>query len=239
MAKEDNKNLPFEAWPHVLIVDDDARIRDLLERYLSENGFVVAAAGDAAEAADVLERFVFDVLVVDVMMPGQTGVEFTEELKKKSNVPVLLLTALGEGADRIKGLESGADDYLTKPFEPRELVLRLHAILRRTAAPSHAVLSAFKIGRWLYEPGYGALKSEKESVSLTTAEVTLIEALAAYKGQAADRDMLAKQCGVDPSGRTIDVQVTRLRKKIEDDSRNPRYLRTVRGKGYVLNIEEV
>lgn len=237
MTLENNKNMPFAQWPHVLVVDDDARIRDLLMRYLGQHGFVVAAAEDAKEARAMLERFIFDVLVVDIMMPGETGVEFTRNFTASKKVPVLLLTAMGEGADRIAGLEAGADDYLVKPFEPKELVLRLNAILRRTVKPS--VPSAFKIGNWMYDPESNNLSDGKKTISLTSAEVTLVEVLASYKGEVVDRETLALKCGVDPAGRTIDVQITRLRRKIEEDTANPKYLRTVRGKGYMLRIEEI
>lgn len=240
MVKEDNKNLSFEAWPHVLIVDDDARICALLERYLRENGFVAVTAANAAEAREVLGLFEFDVLVVDVMMPGQSGVDFTRDLRAETDLPVLLLTALGQGEDKIKGLEAGADDYLVKPFEPLELLLRLKTILRRYAAPVYASDQlVFQIGKWVYRSEYDELRCGDKSVSLTSAEVVLIQALAAYKGQVADREALAKRCGVDADSRSIDVQVTRLRRKIEDDTKNPRYLRTVRGKGYVLNVQEI
>jgi len=239
MVNKDNQNLSFEARPHVLIVDDDARICALLERYLRENGFVAVTAEDAARAADILEMFEFDVLVVDVMMPGKSGVEFTRELKANSDMPVLLLTALGEGEDKIKGLEAGADDYLVKPFEPKELLLRLKAIMRRYAAPVYDDQVSFRIGKWVYDSRFDELRAEDESIALTSAEVVLLQSLAAYKGQVADRDGLAKRCGVDANGRSIDVQVTRLRRKIEEDTKAPRYLRTVRGKGYVLNIEDI
>lgn len=236
MSMENNKNLPFAQKPHILVVDDDARIRELLTRFLTQHGFVVVAAGDAAEARKVLERFAFDVLVVDIMMPGETGMEFTRDYTSRYKTPVLLLTAMAEGADRISGFEAGADDYLVKPFEPKELVLRLNAILRRTVQP--VVSRAFKIGHWEYDPEASQLRSGKEMVSLTSSEVTLIETLAAYNGALVDRETLARKCGVDPVSRTIDVQITRLRRKIEEDTANPRYLKTVRGKGYMLRVQE-
>ena len=228
----------YESRPHVLVVDDDRRIRDLLTRYLDEHGFVVLNAEDAAHAKDLLRSFEVDVLVVDVMMPGQTGLEFTEEFRREHKTPVILLTALGETEDRITGLEAGADDYLPKPFEPRELVLRLNAILKRTAKKVNAE-KPFKIGPWLFVPEQEHLSQGEEVVKLTAAEAILLKALASGDGEVVSREELAKRCGVDAGERTIDVQVTRLRRKIEEDTKTPRYLQTVRGKGYLLRMEEV
>lgn len=224
--------------PHVLVIDDDDRIRDLLARYLTEQGFVVATTADAAEARLALQAFTFDVLIVDVMMPGETGLEFTKGLRAEQNdLPVLLLTALGETDDRIHGLESGADDYLTKPFEPRELVLRLQAILRRRPKLQTAP-QAVRVGRWVYDPAENTLTDGDETQRLTTAEISLLNALIQKAGQVISRDDLARMCEMDDTGeRTIDVQITRLRRKIEEDTRTPRYLQTVRGKGYLLRVE--
>jgi len=223
--------------PHVLVVDDDARISDLVSRFLKDNGFLVMTAADAAEASTLLKSFEFDAMVVDVMMPGETGVEFTAKLREKSRIPVLLLTALGESQDRIAGLESGADDYLPKPFEPRELVLRLRSILRRAGA-KRDVGKKFKIGRWTFDAEHEELRDGGEAQKLTAAEVNLIKALAGRSGEAVSRDDLAKRCGLDAGDRAIDVQVTRLRRKIED-GKTPRYLITARGKGYMLRIEDL
>ena len=228
----------FLAKPHVLVVDDDERIRDLVSRYLWDHDFVVMEADGAAQARKMLEKFEFDALVVDVMMPGETGLELTKSLQGVHDVPVLLLTALGEAEDRISGLEAGADDYLAKPFEPRELVLRLNAILRRTAK-AQETLRPFKIGRWRFDPELGKLSDAGEVLSLTTVEQNLIRALAGRPAEPISRDELAEICGVDAGERTIDVQVTRLRRKIEEDTKNPRYLQTVRGKGYLLRIEDL
>jgi two-component system phosphate regulon response regulator OmpR len=228
----------YAQLPHVLLVDDDRRIRDLLSRYLGEQGYVVMVAGDAAEAGALLRSFEFDVLVVDVMMPGQTGIEFTRELRTKSAMPVLMLTALGETDDRIKGLEAGADDYLPKPFEPRELLLRLNAILKRAAKPK-AVSRSFKVGSWVFDVETEELRGEQGTQKLTSGEVTLIKALASSNGEVLSREELAKRCGIDSGERTIDVQVTRLRRKIEEDSKNPKYLVTLRGKGYLLRTQEL
>lgn len=232
---------PNFSWqPHVLVVDDDQRIRDLVSRYLRAQDFVVMTAADAADAREVLKFFTFDVLVVDIMMPGETGLTFTKSLQGQYDVPVLLLTALGEAEDRITGLEHGADDYLTKPFEPRELVLRLQAIIRRTATPETA--QTYKIGQWRFDTDYNELRHHKQddlSVPLTTVEVTLLNALLEKPGRVLSRDDLAVKCGVDPESRNIDVQVARLRRKIEENTRTPRYLQTVRGKGYLLRVEDI
>lgn len=223
--------------PHVLVVDDDQRIRDLVARYLTEHGFIAAAVADTAEARLALEAFSFDALIVDVMMPGETGIEFTRDMRRTSDIPVLLLTALGEVDDRISGFDSGADDYLPKPFEPRELVARLQAILRRRPQVK-ATLTPVRIGPWVYHPDENTLTQGDETQTLTTAEATLLRVLASHAGQAISREDLARLCDMDDIGeRTIDVQVTRLRRKIEADTRAPRYLQTVRGKGYLLRVE--
>lgn len=237
MSENVTKIQNYATAPHVLVVDDDRRIRDLLSRYLGARGFVVLAAESAAEAEVFLERFACDVMVLDVMMPGETGVEFVERYRAGGrDVPVLLLTALGEAGDRIAGLEAGADDYLTKPFEPRELVLRLNAILKRTVQAKEAAVCV-QIGPWVFDPDHEELRSEDDIVRLTSAEATLMRALAAKHGEVLSRDELAEACGLDAGERTIDVQVTRLRRKIEVDTKNPRYLQTLRGKGYRLRAE--
>lgn len=222
--------------PHILVVDDDDRIRQLLSRYLRDNGFIVATAKDAFNATDIMKLALFDALVVDVMMPGQTGFEFTQGLRKSSDIPVLLLTALEETSDKIKGLEAGADDYLAKPFEPKELLLRLKAILRRRDKIPQAV-KTFRLGKWAYDPELNELRSADETLRLTTVEANLLENLAKHPGKILSREELARLCGLDGNDRTIDVQVTRLRRKIEDDSKVPRYLQTIRGQGYMLRID--
>lgn len=229
----------LETAPHILVVDDDARIRDLVSRYLHDHNFVVMGAKDGAQARILLQRFAFDVLVVDVMMPGETGLELTKFVSERYGVPVILLTALGETDDRIAGLESGADDYLPKPFDPKELVLRLQAILRRTARTEQGV-KPFALGVWRYDPSREELRSHTGDVlGLTSAEMLLIKTLAMKAGSSVSREALAQALGADPNTRSIDVQVTRLRRKIEEDTKNPRYLQTVRGKGYVLRVEAV
>lgn len=230
--------MDFAARPHVLVVDDDRRISDLVSRYLQEHGFMAMTAGDAAEAREMLGQFAFDVMVVDVMMPGESGIELTRHLQKNFRMPVLLLTALGEAEDRIAGLEAGADDYLPKPFEPRELVLRLNSLLKR-AAPKVEGVKAFAIGEWQFDPGRDELRNGDEILPLTAAEALLMRALASRPGEAISREELAQKCGLEAGERTIDVQVTRLRRKIEKDPKFPRYLQTVRGKGYMLRVEGV
>lgn len=225
----------YAAKPHVLVVDDDRRIRDLLLRFLSEQGFVAMAADGAAQAADMMRFFQFDVLVVDVMMPGEDGLSFTKNLRRRSAMPVLLLTAQGETQDRINGFEAGADDYLPKPFEPKELLLRLHAILRRAAIPQEG-LKPFKIGPWHFDPATGDLTDQARRLRLTESETALLKALGAQAGHIVSREDLARKLGLNASERTIDVQVTRLRRKLESDPKAPRYLQTVRGKGYRLRL---
>jgi two-component system phosphate regulon response regulator OmpR len=228
-----NNTVPYyAALPHVLVVDDDARIRDLVSRYLTEHGFIAATAGDAAEAREILKTFAFDAMIVDVMMPGETGLEFTRDFRKNFTIPVLLLTALGEAGDRIAGLESGADDYLPKPFEPRELLLRLRAILRRTA-PKQDFQKPFAIGRWVFDPVNDEISDGDELRKLTESEGVLLRALAAGNGEAVSREALAQACGLDFDGRAIDVQITRLRKKL-GEGKIPRLVLTARGRGYLI-----
>ena len=223
--------------PHILVVDDDDRIRELVARYLREHEFFVSTAEDASQAKEILSWAEYDALVVDVMMPGQDGMEFTTELRERSDIPVLLLTAMGETEDKIKGLMSGADDYLSKPFDPRELVLRLQAILRRKPK-SQNIQKETRIGSWLYHSLRHELVDGDLRVKLTDGEATLLETLLQQVGQIMSREDLSQACDMDPDKRTIDVQVTRLRRKLEEDSNMPRYLQTVRGKGYVLRTEE-
>lgn len=220
--------------PHVLIVDDDDKIRRLLARYLRENGFLVTTAEHAANADQLMAALQFDGLIVDVMMPGENGIDLTRRLRKTSNIPILVLTARGLPEDRIEGLEAGADDYLPKPFEPRELVLRLERLLSRRDSPTRNETITF--GPNIFHPKRGELIRHDESVRLTGAELALLRALTAKPGAAFSRATLAEQTG---SGfdRSIDVQVTRLRRKIEDDPRMPVFLQTVRGVGYVLVVD--
>jgi two-component system phosphate regulon response regulator OmpR len=225
--------------PHILVVDDDTRLRKLLARYLGEQGVVVTTARNAADARAKLKSLAFDLMVLDVMMPGETGFELTRSLRTADAakvLPILLLTARGETGDRIEGLEAGADDYLLKPFEPRELLLRINAILRRAPTSKTKVKTTLRLGTWIYDPERDELKSADETVALTGMEAALMRALAATPGQVLSRETLAERsaAGQTINDRTIDVQVTRLRRKIEADVKNPRYLVTVRGGGYSL-----
>lgn len=227
---------------HILVIDDDKRICELVLRFLRDNNYVVLSAQNTGEAQKIMESFEFDALIVDVMMPGQTGLEFTQALREQGNeIPILLLTALGEVEDRISGFEVGADDYLPKPFEPKELVLRLEAILRRTRKETKEN-HGYQIGKWYFDPRYDELNDtvrEGSEVRLTSVEANLLRALAESAGQPVSRDDLAERCGLDAGERTIDVQVTRLRRKIELNTKMPKYLQTVRGKGYLLRAEQV
>ncbi|MDH3475266.1 MAG: response regulator [Rhodospirillales bacterium] len=219
--------------PHILVVDDDSRLRELLRRYLVEQGFRVTTSKDADAARSRLESFAFDLLVLDIMMPGETGLEMTRALRRDSEVPILLLTAMGEAEDRIEGLASGADDYLPKPFEPRELVLRINAILRRLRPPAPE-LPAVSFGAFSFDLARQELRRGEEQVRLTSAESSLLKALARQPGIPVSREALRAESPIINNARTIDVQMTRLRRKIEDDPKFPRYLQTVRGTGYVL-----
>ncbi len=217
---------------HILVVDDDTRLRELLRDYLSANGFNVTTALHAADARRKLAGIEFDLIVLDVMMPGETGLELTEYLKSTSRVPVLLLTARGETDDRIAGLERGADDYLPKPFEPRELILRIESILRRSA-PARPDIEQLSINNHTFHRERGELRSDDGVIRLTAGEVTLLTIFAASAGTTVSRAELARRVGVN-SERAVDVQIARLRRKIEPDPRNPRHLQTVWGEGYVL-----
>ncbi|MES1990691.1 MAG: response regulator [Pseudomonadota bacterium] len=219
-----------EDAPHILVIDDDRRIRELIKRYLTENGYRITTAENAAEARARLAGLTFDLLVVDVMMPGESGLELTASLRRESTVPILMLTARTDTNDRIAGLERGADDYLGKPFEPRELLLRIATILRR--AKAQAVREDdISLGAARFSMVRGELKRDGEVVRLTTREVQLMRIFATHMGQTLSRLDL---CEDEAAERSIDVQINRLRRKIETDPRNPLYLQTVRGEGYVL-----
>lgn len=223
-----------EGEPHILVVDDDRRLRQLLQKYLMEQGFLVSTASNAADAEAKLQSLAFDVLIVDVMMPGEDGISFTARMRRQIGVPVLLLTAMNEPGDRIAGLESGADDYLAKPFEPRELVLRIKSLLRRGQAVQPVAETA-RFGPFVFDPERNALTRDGEPVALTSRETSLLAVFARHPGVTLSRLHLSQQTGA--AERTIDVQVTRLRRKIEEDARTPRYLQTVWGEGYVLRTE--
>lgn len=220
---------------HILVVDDDTRLRSLLQRFLRENGFYVSVAKDAENARERLLDYKFDLLIVDIMMPNETGLEFLAKFRVESNAPVIMLTAMGETHDRITGLEQGADDYLPKPFEPLELVLRIKSILRRTPKENILVQDRFDLGLCLYDINKKELTTKQgQIIHITPVEQALLSVLGQKSGQIFTREKLAEMLGAGQSPRSIDVQITRLRKKIEKDSKNPRYLQTVRGKGYML-----
>lgn len=221
--------------PHILVVDDDTRLRDLLQRYLSENGFAVSSASSAAEARKLLAGLTFDLIVLDVMMPEEDGLAFTEWLRPRNDVPILMLTARGEVQDRIAGLERGVDDYLAKPFDPQELLLRITTILRRvTSTAPEEPASSIQFGVCHYEMERKELWQDGQRIHLTEMEASLLHNLAEQLGSPVSREALIRDCKISGGVRTVDVQVTRLRRKIEPDPRNPRYLQTIRGRGYIL-----
>ena len=226
---------------HVLIVDDDERIRLLLGRFLRKSGYMVTTARDAAQARRLLAGLEFDLIVLDVMMPGEDGLALTRDLRGRMATPILLLTARGETEDRIAGLESGADDYLPKPFEPRELLLRIAAILRRVPQAEISQPKYLTLGQLRYDTDKGELWQGETPLRLTGTETALLRRLAASRGNPVSRSDLIEDLGrggpaedSDNSERAIDVQITRLRRKIEPDPREPRFLQTVRGLGYML-----
>ncbi|MEO0937568.1 MAG: response regulator [Pseudomonadota bacterium] len=224
---------------HLLIVDDDERIRDLLKKFLMRNGFLVTAARDAEHARRVLSGLDFDLIVLDVMMPGEDGLSLCRALRETMATPIMLLTAKGETGNRIEGLEAGADDYLPKPFEPKELLLRISAILRRMPdVPSAAgVPKVLHLGDYRYDMDRGELWHGPDLVRLTATEMQLMKIFSAKPGEAISRMQLVEDLGRDrgqAQERAVDVQITRLRRKIEDNPRQPRYLQTVRGEGYML-----
>lgn len=224
---------------HLLVVDDDARLRELLRRYLFENGFRVTVAADAEEARANLASFTFDLIVLDVMMPGENGLQLTRDLRSDEaapRVPVLLLTAMAEPEDRVNGLEEGAADYLAKPFEPRELVLRIRNILERRATADEAAREV-RFGMFRFDLMRNELFRGGEIVRLTAAEAGLLTNLGARVGQAVSREELSQSTQLGGNIRNVDVLMTRLRRKIETDPRYPRYLQTVRGTGYALKPE--
>ncbi|MBV2360202.1 response regulator [Thalassococcus sp. CAU 1522] len=228
-----------DADAHLLIVDDDERIRGLLQKFLIRNGFLVSAARDAGHARRILSGLDFDLIVLDVMMPGEDGISLTRAIRETSQTPILLLTARAETEDRIKGLEAGADDYLAKPFEPKELLLRINAILRRmpeigaeAAAPKLLTLGPIR-----YDIERGEMWKGDDLVRLTATESQLMRIFSAKPGEPISRAKLVEDLGRDKGQaqeRAVDVQITRLRRKLEADPKSPRYLQTVRGAGYML-----
>lgn len=222
----------MEDLPHILVVDDDERLRDLLSKFLSENGFMVVTAGDAAEARARLTSLDFDLIILDLMMPGESGITFARDLRKRSAMPILMLTAMAEAEDRISGLESGADDYLVKPFEPRELLLRINNVLKRV--PKKDMVDEIILGDVVFNLVRDEITRDGTPIRLTDVEAALLRVLAERPGDIFTRDELIQRTGATGGGRAVDVQVTRLRRKIEADPKNPRYLQTVRGQGYAL-----
>jgi len=225
--------------PHLLIVDDDERIRGLLRKFLARNGFLVSVARDAAHARRVLSGLEFDLIVLDVMMPGEDGVGLTRDLRETLATPILLLTAKGETDDRIAGLEAGADDYLSKPFEPKELLLRINAILRRMPEPEpeNTAPKVLQLGPVRYDMERSELMKGADAVRLTATETQLMRIFSDHLRQPVSRAKLVEDLGRDKGQaqeRAVDVQITRLRRKIEADPKQPRYLQTVRGEGYML-----
>ena len=228
---------------HLLTVDDDERIRTLLQKFLIRNGFLVSAARDAVHARRILSGLDFDLIVLDVMMPGEDGISLTKEVRRNSDTPILLLTAKGETEDRILGLEAGADDYLAKPFEPKELLLRLNAILRRVPVQEEVapLPKVMHLGQVHYDVDRGELWQGEVRVRLTATESQLMRIFSSTPGVPLSRSNLVEQLGRDggqAQERAIDVQITRLRRKIEMDPKQPRYLQTVRGAGYMLVLEQ-
>ena len=224
---------------HLLIVDDDERIRGLLRKFLARQGFLVSVARDASHARRVLGGLEFDLIVLDVMMPGEDGVALTRDLRETIATPILLLTAKGETDDRIAGLEAGADDYLSKPFEPKELLLRINAILRRMPEPEpeNTAPKVLQLGPVRYDMERAELLRGEEAVRLTATETQLMRIFSVHLRQAVSRAKLVEDLGRDrgqAQERAVDVQITRLRRKIEADPKQPRYLQTVRGEGYML-----
>ncbi|MCI4666265.1 MAG: response regulator [Neomegalonema sp.] len=220
---------------HILVVDDDERIRSLLHRYLVRNGFRASAARDAAHARRLIDALEFDLMVIDVMMPGEDGFSLTRWVGGRT--PVILLTAKGETESRIQGLEAGADDYLSKPFDPKELKLRIDAVLRRANAAPPAKTAMVRLGAAKFDMERGAFTRDGAEIRLTTAEVALLRFMARRVNQPVTRAQLLAEVGsdeVDATERAVDVQITRLRRKVEENPRAPRFIKTVRGAGYML-----
>ena len=224
MIQEDKK--------HILIVDDDDRIRELLREYLQNNNFYTTTAKDSLDAKKKISLLKFDLIILDIMMPGQSGLELTREIKEKSDQPIILLTAMGETSDRISGLETGADDYLPKPFEPKELLLRIKNILKRIKSGKN-LNPVLKFGDIRVDLEKMSIKSKKGIIKLNTAEKALLEKMILSVGQIFQRDQISQIIKLTKE-RAVDVMITRLRQKIEPDPKNPKYLQTVRGNGYVL-----
>ncbi|MEE9272626.1 MAG: response regulator [Robiginitomaculum sp.] len=231
-----NANVAIHNNTHLLVVDDDDRIRDLLKRYLGQRGFMVTAAANAHEARKLMAGLTFDLIILDVMMPGEDGLSLTKSLRTVDDIPIILLTAKDSTENKIEGLTLGADDYLSKPFDPQELVLRIESILRRQSKTPRA--HKVKFGDWMFDLGRFTLTKNGKHVHLTTGELAMLTTLANRIGTPVSRDALAQQISAK-SERAVDVQITRLRRKLEQNPSTPHYLITIRNKGYSLQAEPV
>jgi len=220
---------------HILVIDDDDKIRDLLKQYLKKNNFLVSTSHDAEDAEEKISLVKFDLAIVDIMMPGKDGLQLTKEIREKIDLPIILLTAKGETEDRIKGLEYGAEDYLPKPFEPKELLLRIYNVLKRVKKEKN-FKDVTKIGKTLIHLKKMEIQNDRKAYKMSMTERSLLENLISSAGRIFTRDEIAKITGLTKE-RSIDVLITRLRQKIEPDTKNPKYLQTVRGTGYVLWID--
>ncbi|MCE3255383.1 MAG: two-component system, OmpR family, phosphate regulon response regulator OmpR [Rickettsiaceae bacterium] len=221
--------------PQILVVDDDTRLRNLLTKYLSDNGFFVLSAKDAPEAREILQKENFDILIIDVMMPNENGIELTKSIRAKSKIPILILTARGDPSERIDGLEAGADDYMPKPFEPKELLLRINNILKRSGngtSPNQEGNSC-KFGDFIFSFADSRLKKNDQYLHITESEAKILAILCQNLGNVVEREKISEKCG-NIDARSIDVQITRLRRKIENNPKQPNFLQTVRNRGYVL-----
>lgn len=223
---------------HILVIDDDDRLRELLQKYLSENSFRVTAAENTNDARAKMKNISFDLLILDLMMPGEFGLEFAKSIRSRNDfsrdVPILILTAMGETEDRISGLEVGGDDYMVKPFEPRELLLRVQSILRRTTKEDKLLPTESNLGTMVFNLDREELRQGDKIIWLTSGESKLLKILAERPGIVFSREDLSNQLSLNSGERAIDVQVNRLRRKIETEPKSPRYLQTVRGRGYIL-----
>ena len=219
---------------HILVVDDDDRIKELVKQYLSENGYLITTAKDAFEAKDKVEIIKFDLMVLDIMMPKKSGLELTSEIKKKIDLPIILLTAKGEASERVTGLEFGADDYLGKPFEPKELLLRIKNILNKTLQKNK--INKLTIGISTLNLNKFTIEKNNKKFKINNTVKIILEKMIGSPGKVFSREEIGKLINIDKE-RSVDVIITRLRQKIENDSKNPQYLQTIRGSGYVLWIE--
>jgi two-component system phosphate regulon response regulator OmpR len=220
---------------HILVIDDDDKIRELLKQYLKNNNFIISTAINATDAEEKLKIFKFDMAIIDIMMPGKDGLQLTKEIRENLDLPIILLTAKGEAEDRIKGLEIGAEDYLAKPFEPKELLLRISNIIRRIKKNKNTI-DLIKIGKVFINVHKMVIQKDKKIIKINTSEKTLLENMINSAGKTFSREEISRITNLTQE-RSIDVLVTRIRKKIEPDPKNPKYLQTVRGSGYVLWLD--